>query len=145
MELLSKAIIMAARNHDGQVDKGGNPYILHPLRVMAHVCTVEEKIVAVLHDTLEDTEIMKEDLLDAGFGEEIVEAIACLTRNHNEKYMDFIARCKNNNLARVVKIADLADNIDLTRIKNPTEKDYKRVEKYKIAIKTLKSEETNHE
>jgi len=137
MQLLSKAIILATKTHDDQLDKAGKSYILHPLRVMMKVDSIDMKIVAVLHDVLEDTELTKEDLLREGFSQEIVETIECLTRKENESYMDFIKRCKINYMAKIVKLADLEDNSDLSRIENPTEKDYDRLKKYKKATNEL--------
>ena len=137
MELLSKAIIIATKAHDGQLDKADKPYILHPLRVMINVNSIDMKIIAILHDVLEDSELTVKDLLNEGFSKEIIEAIECLTRKETESYMDFIKRCKNNYLAKIVKLADLEDNSDLSRIENPTEKDYIRVREYKKAINEL--------
>ena len=137
MELLSKAIIIATKAHDGQLDKADKPYILHPLRVMINVNSIDMKIIAILHDVLEDSELTVKDLLNEGFSKEIIEAIEYLTRKETESYMDFIKRCKNNYLAKIVKLADLEDNSDLSRIENPTEKDYIRVRKYKKAINEL--------
>lgn len=137
MNLLSKAIVIATKAHDGQVDKGGSPYILHPLRVMFKMSSEDLKIVAVLHDVIEDTETMLYDLEGAGFTKEIIDAVECLTRRDNEGYMDFIKRCKGNRLALLVKLADLEDNSDISRIKNPTEKDYDRIKRYKKAINEL--------
>jgi len=137
MELLSKAIIIATKEHDGQIDKAGKPYILHPLRVMMNVESMDAKIVAVLHDTLEDTNLKVYDLIIEGFSNEIIDAIECLTKNKNEDYMDFIRRCKTNDIAKIVKLADIEDNSDLSRIENPTEKDYERNRKYKEAINEL--------
>jgi len=137
MKLLSNAIILATQWHNGQVDKAGKPYILHPLRMMLKVNNIEIKIVAVLHDVLEDTECTYQNLKEIGLNNELIEAIYCLTRQKNEDYMDFIKRCKHNPIARIVKLADLEDNCDLSRIENPTEKDYERVKKYKKAINEL--------
>jgi len=137
MKLLSNAIILATQWHNGQVDKAGKPYILHPLRVMLKVNFIEIKIVAVLHDILEDTECTYQNLKEIGLSNELIEAIYCLTRQKNEDYMDFIKRCKQNPIARIVKLADLEDNCDLSRIENPTEKDYERVKKYKKATNEL--------
>lgn len=136
-DILSKAIILATQCHYGQVDKAGKQYILHPLRVMLKVNSIEEKIVAVLHDALEDTECTYQNLKEIGLSDELIESIYCLTRQNNESYMDFIRRCKQNHIARIVKLADLEDNCDLSRIENPSEKDYARVKKYKKAIKEL--------
>ena len=142
MELLSKAIIMATRAHDGQIDKAGKPYILHPLRVMMKVKSMDMKIVAVLHDIIEDTNLTIYDLVFEGFSNQIIDAIECLTKKENEDYMDFIERCRVDYIARIVKLADLDDNSDLSRIDIPTEKDYARSRKYKKAINYLL--EVNH-
>lgn len=136
-ELLAKAIILATKNHKGQVDKGGNPYILHPLRIMVKVKSLEAKIVAILHDIIEDTDITKEDLLDMEFPYEIVEAIELLSKPKKEDYIHYIRRIKENPLAKEVKMADLQDNMDLSRLNKITEKDLNRVEKYKKAYSIL--------
>ncbi|MHB0943363.1 HD domain-containing protein [Paenibacillus sp. ALE1] len=133
---LNKAISIAVTMHNGQVDKGGNPYILHPLRVMMKMQSNEEQIVAVLHDILEDTTMTEEKLLE-DFTGQIIDAVIALTRLENETYWEFIARCKQNELARKVKIVDIEDNMDLSRIEQPTKKDYDRVNKYKKALKEL--------
>ncbi|MBL4931810.1 GTP pyrophosphokinase [Clostridium paridis] len=140
--MLEKAIIIATKAHGGQVDKAGEAYILHPLRVMLSGKTEIERICGVLHDVIEDTEVTLEYLKAEGFSEEILEALDALTRKANENYDDFIERVINNKLACYVKLADLNDNMDLSRIKNPTERDYIRLEKYRKAteriIKSLK-------
>lgn len=136
-ELLVKAIILATENHKGQLDKGGHPYILHPLRVMVNVKSLKAKIVAILHDIIEDTDITKEDLLSMKFPYEIVEAIELLSKPKKEDYIHYIRRIKKNPLAKEVKMADLQDNMDLTRLNKITEKDLNRVEKYKKAYSIL--------
>ena len=132
--MLSKAIEIAVKAHAGQVDKGGSPYILHPLRVMLKCENETEKICAVLHDVIEDTDITCDYLRAEGFNDEIIAALRCLTKIDGENYNDFIGRVLTNETACRVKLADLADNIDLTRIKNPTEKDEERIKKYNQAI-----------
>lgn len=131
--MLNKAIAIAAKAHDGQADKGGNPYILHPLRVMMNCESEAAKICAVLHDVAEDTNITLEGLKSRGFGDEIIAALDCLTKQKGESYDDFISRVLPNELACRVKLADLIDNMDLTRIQNPSEEDEARVQKYKLA------------
>ena len=131
--MLKKAISLAEQAHAGQMDKGGHPYILHPKRVMERCSTAEEKIVAILHDVLEDTDITAEDLRRAGFSEEILAALNCLTHREEEGYMEYIERVCGNGLAVRVKYADLTDNMDLSRIPHPTERDFARLEKYKKA------------
>lgn len=137
--LLTEAIRIANISHYGQVDKGGQPYILHPLRVMLCLNTIEEKIVGVLHDVIEDTDMTYKSLMTEGFqGEtEILEAIQSVTRNKDESYSEFILRAKANKIGKMVKIADLKDNMNLDRIPDPTEKDFKRLEKYEKALNVL--------
>jgi (p)ppGpp synthase/HD superfamily hydrolase len=136
-EILAKRV--AEKYHAGQVDKGGNPYISHPAAVASSVSTDEEKAVAWLHDVLEDTSCSLEELKAFGFSDSVLDAVVVLTRDKDEDYFDYIKRLQKNRLARVVKIADLKNNCDLTRIKNPGEADYKRIEKYKAALKMLKA------
>lgn len=131
------AISIALKAHKGQVDKGGNPYILHPLAVMNRVETIEEKIVAVLHDVVEDTEVTIDQLKETGFSEEILEAINLLTRAKEDSYEEFIDKTLKNRIARNVKIADIKENMNLSRIQDPSEQDYMRLEKYKRALERL--------
>jgi (p)ppGpp synthase/HD superfamily hydrolase len=130
---LEKAILIAITAHQGQVDKAGAPYILHPFRVMFGCKTEDEQICAVLHDVIEDTVVTLKDLRAAGFKEEIIIALNALTKRKNETYDDFINKVIQNQLACHVKLADLSDNMNLSRISNPSEEDYQRVEKYGIA------------
>ena len=131
--LLERAIELAVKHHKGQTDKAGKAYILHPLRLMMAVNTDEEKIVAVLHDIVEDTDITLEDLRNEGFSNAIVDAIECVTKIDDEDYDAFIKRISKNPLAVKVKLADLEDNMDLSRLPKVTDKDLERVEKYKQA------------
>lgn len=137
---IETAISVALQAHQGQVDKGGNPYILHPLAVMNRVETMEEKIVAVLHDVVEDSAITIEQLKEAGFSKEIVEAVGLLTKSAADSYEAFIAATKSNRLARNVKIADIQENMNINRIAIPTEKDYARLEKYRMALEILEKD-----
>ena len=130
---LEQAIELAVKHHKGQYDKGGKPYILHPLRLMMSVDTDDEKIVAVMHDLVEDTHITIAYLSTAGFSEKVLSALDCVTNRDNEDYESFIERIAQNPLATKVKLADLEDNMDLSRIPEPSKKDYKRIEKYKRA------------
>ncbi|MEC0231424.1 GTP pyrophosphokinase [Paenibacillus alba] len=138
MSTLTKAILIAAKAHDGQTDKGGNAYILHPIRLASKAETTDESIVAVLHDVVEDSSITLFDLKKEGFSQLIIEALDCLTRRANESYEAFIQRIKLNPLATKVKLLDLEDNSNINRITNPTEHDYARIDKYKKAIQALK-------
>lgn len=136
-QLLVKAIELAKKYHQGQVDKGGNPYIEHPMAVMDRLETIEEKIVGVLHDIVEDTDLTLEDLLELGFPEFIVEAIDSVTRRDDETRAEFINRAKQNVIGRKVKIADIMENMNLKRIPNYTIEDEKRVGKYQKELKKL--------
>ena len=131
-----KAFCLAVRAHDGQYDKGGSPYILHPVAVASQVSGEEEKILALLHDTVEDTDVTNEEVREQ-FGNVIADALDCLTHRDGESYGEYLSRVMTNNLAITVKLADLHNNMDLSRIKNPTEKDRKRLEKYKAAESRL--------
>ena len=131
---LDRAIELAKQHHEGQTDKAGKPYIEHPLRVMNQVESEEEKIVAVLHDIVEDTDISLDDLRNEGFSEEVVSAVECLTKQDGENYDSYIERISFNPLAVKIKLADLEDNRDLTRLPEVTDKDLERVEKYDKAL-----------
>lgn len=137
MNLLEKAIRIAVEAHDGQKDKAGEAYILHPLRVMLAMTCDEERIVAVLHDVLEDTSITADILRAVGFSTTVVEAVQSVSRRSNESYNEFIERAKMNSIGLRVKLADLRDNCDLSRLKEITPKDIERLEKYKQAIANL--------
>ena len=136
--MLERAIEIAVEAHKGQIDKGGSPYILHPLRVMMSVDGESEKIVGVLHDVVEDSDWTFEDLLADGFSSEVIEALKSVTKiSDNEGYDSFIQRAIRNPIGHKVKIADLRDNLDVTRISDITDKDVKRINKYKKALKIL--------
>jgi (p)ppGpp synthase/HD superfamily hydrolase len=137
MSNLNRAITIAIAAHAGQVDKGGQPYIMHPVRVMLSLKSEEARIVAVLHDVLEDCPDYAWMVEQAGFSQPVLDALQALTKRHLEAYSDFIARVGLNPLATEVKIADMRDNMDLSRIPFPTDKDYDRVEKYRTHIAIL--------
>ncbi|MFB0830255.1 guanosine-3',5'-bis(diphosphate) 3'-pyrophosphohydrolase [Brevibacillus laterosporus] len=145
MNMAVEAVLLATKAHANQQDKGGQPYILHPLRVMMYMPSDEARAVAVLHDVLEDTDVTVDDLRVAGFPKEVVEAVMILTKNPREEYDSYIMRVKQNQLARAVKIADIKDNLDLTRIAEPTEDDVARIEKYKRALKELEADDENNQ
>lgn len=136
--LLEKALKIATKAHEGQTDKAGAPYIFHPIRVSNRCSTDEERITALLHDTIEDTEVTAEYLLMEGFPRNIVDAILSVTRNENESYEDFIKRSRLNPTGRQVKLHDLEDNMDITRLNELTEKDVYRLNKYLKAYRYLK-------
>lgn len=139
-DIVKAADEYAARKHEGQVDKAGVPYINHPRAVAAKLDSDVEKAVALLHDTVEDTDATVEEIKEV-FGEEIADAVEVLTHPKDEPYMDYIRRIWTNRLARDVKLADLEHNMDLSRLNgNVTEKDLERVEKYKKAREILMAE-----
>lgn len=139
-ELREKAMQIAIKVHRGQLDKGGNDYINHPVRVERRCTCQEDRLVALLHDTIEDGDITADYLLMQGFPREIVDAVLSVSRNKDEDYFDFILRCKENPIGRVVKIFDLVDNMDITRLKELTHKDIERLKKYHKAYNILKRE-----
>jgi (p)ppGpp synthase/HD superfamily hydrolase len=137
-QTLERAIVIAATAHAGQVDKGGAPYILHPLKVMLRMSTLEQRVVAVLHDVVEDCGISLDDLRKEGFSEEVLGAIESVTKVPGESYEDFVDRAAQNRIGRVVKLADLEENSDLSRIASPSWEDLERIEKYRRAIGRLR-------
>ncbi len=140
MSTLERAIELAAHHHAGQCDKSGQPYILHPLRVMMACGSTNAKIVAVLHDTLEDTALTEADLRREGFSAEIIAGVLGVTHREDESYADYVIRAARLELAREVKLADLADNarLDRTILKPGTvERDIKRLRRYLLSYKYL--------
>lgn len=131
--MLKKAIKIAYYAHIGQVDKAGAPYILHPIRVMTTLDSDIECICAVLHDVVEDSDITFDYLREEGFSEEVIQILDCVTKRPGESYDDFIGRIIKNETACKVKLADLCDNMNLSRIEDPTEKDEERLVKYRYA------------
>ena len=138
MPTIGDTIKLAADAHEGQVDKGGQPYILHPLRLMLAVNSEPARIVALLHDVVEDNPTFTlEKLRLAGYPQDVLEALDCLTKRPGEHYSDFIDRIKPNVLARKVKLADLRDNMDVTRLTKVTADDLERLQRYRDAWSTL--------
>lgn len=135
--LLEKALRIAAEAHAGQTDKAGAAYILHPMRVADRCRTAEEKIVALLHDVIEDTPVTPERLLAEGFPQSIVDSVLAVTRNKGETYEAFIERCALDRVGRVVKIHDLEDNMDISRLSSLSEKDLPRLNRYLRAYRLL--------
>jgi len=142
---LENAIQLASEAHKGQVDKSGKEYILHPTRVMNRLEGDDTKIVGILHDVVEDTDVTIDDLRKLGLKEKVVEAILLLThpedyKGTREEYFENIQKIADskNQFAIDTKFSDLLDNSDLTRIENPTEKDHNRVKKYQKAMHMLR-------
>jgi (p)ppGpp synthase/HD superfamily hydrolase len=149
---LEKAIKIAVEAHTGQLDKGDNPYILHPLRVMLSLNTEEERIVGVLHDVVEDCDGWTWDrLTEEGCSPDVIEALQSVSKTPEEEaeyrslsedrklghYLEFIKRANANMIARNVKIADIRDNLDISRIDDITRRDVNRLNRYKAALKLL--------
>mgnify|MGYP005842897895 CR=1 FL=1 len=137
---LEDAIALAVRAHRGQVDKGGMPYILHPLGVMLRMRTEIEMLVAVLHDVIEDTEYTIDTLRREGYPEEVLVPLDHVTRREGESYEAFTRRAGEDPVARCVKIADLEDNMDVRRIAELTDKDLERMRRYQRAWRMLTAE-----
>ena len=127
------ALELAVEKHKNQTDKAGNPYILHPLHVMENVNSKEGKIVAILHDIIEDTDITEDYLFKIGLSKRIVDAVVALTRSEDMDYQEYIKNLSSNPLAKEVKLADLEHNMDLKRLPTLEEKDLERKRKYQIA------------
>ena len=137
---LYRAIEIALDAHKNVSDKGGNLYILHPLRLMLQMDSEEEMIVAILHDVVEDSEKWSFDKLkEEGFSKKIINSLRSVTKeNKNEDYEKFIDRSIKDKIGRKVKIADISDNLDISRLKEVTDKDILRINKYKKALEKLK-------
>jgi (p)ppGpp synthase/HD superfamily hydrolase len=136
------AVSIAARAHREQKDKAGATYLLHPLRMMLRMNTEAAMMAAVLHDVVEDTEWTLERLREAGFSEEVLEAVDCLTHREGESYQEFVERVRTNPIARQVKIADLEDNMNVRRINQIGPKELERLEKYHRAWRVLTGEDS---
>lgn len=132
--LIAKAIGIAVEAHKGQLDKGGSPYILHPITVASKQETEACIITALLHDVVEDSEYTLEDLRAAGFPPDVCDAVSLLTHKQGEDYFSYIYKIKANAIARSVKIQDLIHNSDASRLSSITENDVKRIEKYRKAL-----------
>lgn len=137
MSTLGKAIALASNKFEDKLDKAGQPYILHCIRVMNSVNTTDKKIAAILHDVVEDTDITISDLLQMGFSPKVVGVINLLTHDKSVLYTDYIKLIGTNEIATEIKIADLIDNSNITRLKGIEEKDFKRMRKYHEAYTYL--------
>lgn len=139
MSLLRSAETVATDAHSGQIDIGGHSYVEHPKYVANSVDCLEQKIVAWLHDVLEDTELTEKDLRRLGFTESIIHSVRLLTKNKSINYEEYLWILKQDRNAREVKLVDLAHNIDTSRLgRELKERDKKRLEKYKQAVEFLK-------
>lgn len=134
---IEDAVEIALDAHRGQTDKAGQPYLLHPLRLMTTMRTEAEQITAVLHDVVEDSDWTLEALRGRGFSNEIVTALDALTRREGESYDAFIERAAAHPVARRVKLADIEDNLDVRRLAEITERDRERLDRYRRAWRHL--------
>jgi len=134
---LEDAIGLALSAHRGQTRPDGTPYILHPLRVMLSLADERDRIAAVLHDVVEDSPLTLDDLRAAGFDSEVVAAVDALTRREGEAYDDFIERAAASPRARRVKLADLADNLDVRTLPELSPRDVARLARYHRAWRRL--------
>ena len=135
-KLTKKAMLLAYNAHQNQFDKGGVPYIYHPIHIAEQMNTETECLVALLHDIVEDTNLSFKDL-EKECPKEVIDILKLLTHNKNIDYLEYIKPIKNNPIARKVKIADLIHNSDKTRLNNITQEDITRINKYKKALEYL--------
>lgn len=141
MNMLEQAIALAVTAHAGQKDKVGAPYILHPLRLMCRMETDEERMAAVLHDVVEDTNHTLADLRAKGFPDAVIAAVERLAKREGETYEQFIERVIPDRIASRVKLADLEDNMNVLRLPQVQEKDRERLNRYLNAWNRLKDAE----
>ena len=141
MSTLQKAIEIAVKAHSDQKRKNGDPYILHPIRVLLKMETEEEKIIAILHDVVEDTVITEKDLIAAGFSDKVICMLQVLTHAKEESYDKYIDRILYYPTARKVKMADLQDNMNLDELPEITDYDIRRTQKYIKALALIKKAE----
>lgn len=142
--LMDKAIRVLLEKHKGQVDKAGADYRLHPLRVAAGVEDVNAKVVALLHDVIEDTGTTPEDLANMGLPQNIIDGILSVTKRDGESYKDFVIRASRNKLGHQVKVADIKDNMNLFRLKKIEAEDAVRLNKYLQCYRFLTTGETKY-
>jgi (p)ppGpp synthase/HD superfamily hydrolase len=131
-EMLAKMLLITTNAHAGQFDRGGTPYILHPLKVMHYLKTDDEELqcIALGHDVIEDTDVTYKDLFDAGMSERVLHGINALTKRLGETYEEYKERVFSNEDAMKVKLCDLRHNTDIRRLKGVREKDLERMAKY---------------
>ncbi len=132
-----KAMKLCFEAHKEETDKSGLPYVFHPFHVAEQMPDEKTTVAALLHDVVEDTPCTLQDLADLGFEAEILDALALLTHEEGVPYMEYVARIRDNEIARTVKLADLRHNSDLTRLDRIDEAAIKRVEKYRAAMELL--------
>lgn len=136
-ELTKKALKLSFEAHKNQVDKCGMPYVYHPFHLAEQMETEDAVIVALLHDVVEDTDYTIDDIKEIGFSKRVIKALELMTHDKSVPYMDYVAKIKNDPIAKAVKIADLKHNSDLSRLDVVDDKARKRAAKYADAIKLL--------
>ncbi len=139
MNQLERAIRLAVEAHAGQTDRGGAPYILHPLKLMLEMTDEAARIAAVLHDVVEDTPLTLDDLRAHGFEELVIGAVEALTKRPGESRLEAAHRAAAHPVARRVKLADVRHNMDLSRLAQPTERDHARLEQYRQVLAVLEA------
>ena len=132
-----KAMKLCFQAHKDQVDKSGIPYVFHPIHLAEQMEDEVTTIVALLHDVVEDSAYTLEDLAAMGFSESVIAAIGLMTHGENEPYLDYVAKLRENPIARAVKLADLKHNSDITRLDTVDDRAIERIEKYRKAIRIL--------
>ena len=144
---LALAISLAATGHLEQTDKGGNPYILHPIKVMRYIRSDDPELmsIAVMHDLVEDTDMTVEQLREKGFSERVCKAVDILSKKENQTEEEYLTGIIGNKDAVCVKLADLRHNSDVRRLKGLTDKDLLRMRKYHKMYKTLESVKAGYE
>ena len=141
MSSLRECIAFASEKHRGQKDRSGREYIHHPMYVMVYQKSLDAKKVAILHDVIEDTDATYQDLEDLGCSSKVIEAIRAITKIKGEGYQDYLERVKHNKLATAVKIQDIRQNMDLSRLNKISDKDIERTLRYAKAMQYLKEDE----
>ena len=148
MANIEKAVEIAAKAHAGVKDKQGKPYLLHPIRVMMGVEDEAAQIVAVLHDVVEDTSVSTDDIRAEGFSQEVIDALSLVTHRKDQPYSEYVIACKQNEIARQVKLSDLRDNSNLFRLLLRPDKfdgDSSRMLRYVLSYRFLTDEITEDE
>ena len=138
-QYLHKAITIACEAHQGQSSINGEPYILHPLRLLIKAKSNEERIIAILHDVIEKTNISLADLKNKGFDQNIISSIDSLSRRRSESYIEYIERLMQNKISVKIKLLDLADNIKIHSENNANGIYDAKIIQYKNALKQIRS------
>ena len=136
------ALKLCFETHKEQLDKSGMPYVFHPFHLAEQMTDEDTTVVALLHDVVEDSDLTIDDLRRMGFGERILAAIARMTHDPAVPYMEYVARIKEDPIAKAVKLADLRHNSDLSRLERITPHDEARAQKYQRAIELLEADES---